>query len=99
MVVMRALIQFENRSAALEIVSCNKTGVFELCQHSIYGCQPNILARLYQLTVNILGSQMAFRTFLQQLEDFQPRTRSLQTCFFKIAAFQWVSSVSNLVSA
>ena len=56
--------------------------MLELRQHAIDGCEPNIFTCIYQLAINILGSQMAFGTFLQKLEYFQSRTRGLQAGFF-----------------
>ena len=64
-IMMPALVQFENRPAALEIVPGNKAGMFELRQDPIYRCEPNVFTGLYQLAINIFGGQMAFRTFFQ----------------------------------
>ena len=56
MVVMPALIQFENRPTTLEIVPRNEARMLELPQHSIYGCEANFFTRIYQLAIDIFGS-------------------------------------------
>ena len=52
-VVMFALVHFENRMAAFEVVPLNEPGCLELGQHPIYRGQTDILPRGEQLLVNI----------------------------------------------
>src|SRR5581483_3617698 len=92
MIVMRALIELEDGHAVLEVVPGDEARSFELCQHAIHRRQPDVLVRVEQVAVDVLGGKVTRRTALEDLENFQPRQRYLQAGFAEVLAFHWCSS-------
>jgi hypothetical protein len=59
MIVMPALIQFEHRLIAFEVMPDQQAGLFKLGQHAVYGRQTDILAAVKQYAVNIFRGKMS----------------------------------------
>jgi hypothetical protein len=72
-VVVLAIIEFEDRVPALEIVACDQARRLELREHAIDRRKPDFLTRVQQILVDILGTQMTIRGALEDLKDLQSR--------------------------
>jgi len=59
MVVMTALVEFEHRHAALEVVARHETGRLELSQHAVHGGEADIFVGYQELLVDVLGAHVA----------------------------------------
>jgi hypothetical protein len=77
-VMVLAIIHFEYRMPAFEIVPGHEARSFELRQYAIHRRQTDILARVEQLPVDVLCTQVARFAFFQYLQDLQPRQRDLE---------------------
>jgi len=77
-VVVLALVQLENRRAALEVVAGHETSRLELREHAIDRGQADVLVRLDQPTIDVLGAHVPGRITGQDLEDLQARHRDLE---------------------
>lgn len=86
MVVMGAVIEFEYRAAALEVVPLHQTGGLELGQDPVDRRQPDIFTRIQQRLVDAFGSQVELMFLLQDLEDLDPWQRDLESGFPEIVA-------------
>jgi hypothetical protein len=64
--------------AAFEIVPRYESGRFELRQYPINGREPDFFTGVEQIPVNILGTQMALRGTLEDLENFETGQRDFQ---------------------
>ena len=53
-------------------MSNQQTGLFELCEDSIYGGQPDFHAVVEQEFVDIFRRQMTFVAVFEQVENFEP---------------------------
>ena len=78
MVVMPALIEFEHRMAAFEMMAPDQAGGFELSQHPVHGRQADLFARLLQCPKNLLGGQVHAILLLQHVENLHARQRDFQ---------------------
>jgi len=87
MVVMTAVIQFEHRAAALEIVPLHETGGFELGEDAVDGGQTDVLSRLEESPVDLLGRHVELLVALQDTEDLDPRQGDLEAGFPEIRVF------------
>jgi hypothetical protein len=81
--MMVALIEFENRLVAFEVVSHQQSGLLELRQHAVDGSQPNVFSAGKQYAVNVFSGKMALLAALEQRQDFKPRQSSLETNVFE----------------
>ena len=75
MIMMPTVIQLKNSPTTLEIMSVYQARVGELGQNAVDGCQTYHFARLVELKINIVGTQMVLWTFLQHLQYFEPWPR------------------------
>jgi hypothetical protein len=88
MVVMRALIKFENRHAIFEMMARNQPRSLELRENAIDGREANVLVGLDQSLVNAFGGHVAGGTALENFEDLESRTRYLEARLAQVFAFQ-----------
>src|SRR5262245_5543384 len=88
MVVMRPLVELENRHAVFEMVAGHEPGRLELREHPVNGGETDVLVGLDQALVDALGGHMPGRTSLEDLEDLESRPRDLQSRLAQILAFQ-----------
>ena len=78
MVVVLALVEFEQRPARLEIAPFQDARLFKLREHPVDGGQSNILLQLEQLAKHILGAHVPMPPVLKDLENLQPGGGGLQ---------------------
>ena len=78
MVVVLALVQFEDRLAALEVAARQQSRLLELQQHAIDRGQADVGVFGEQQLVHTLGSHVAQRRTLKDLEDLQPWAGGLE---------------------
>ena len=77
MIMVRALIQLEDRLTALEMVALDQAGGFKLGQDAVDGSQANLFTGAQQGFIDILGSQVRILILLQNIENFQAWQRYL----------------------
>ena len=87
MVVVRALVQLEDRGAALEVMALDELGRLELREHPVDRRKPDVLALLDQSAVNILRRQVASVGTRQDLEDLYARQRDREPGFAQVPGF------------
>lgn len=92
MVVMTAVIEFEYGAATLKIVPLHQTGGLELGENPVNGSQADVLARVQQRPVDLLGGHVEFRITLQDAENFYPRQGDFQSSFPEIPIFHFYAS-------
>ena len=78
---MPAIGQLEDGMTTIEVVPNYRAGRLELGQHTIDSRQTDILARLHQRLVDVLGAHVSTVGRIQHLQDLDPRQRYLETCF------------------
>ena len=69
MVVVRALVQFEDRLARFEMVAHQQPRLLELRQHAVDRGEPDVETFGQQLPVDVLGGQVADLGRLEQIDD------------------------------
>src|SRR5579863_7437001 len=69
MIVMGTLVELEHRHPILEVVAGHEARGLELREHPVNGGKPDVLVRLEQRAVDVLGRQMPRRAALEDLED------------------------------
>ena len=72
-IMMFALVDFEYRVPTLEVMAHHQPGIFKLCENAVYRREPDILAGIQQLLVDILGAQVARFDILENFENSKPR--------------------------
>jgi len=72
MIVMLALVQFEDRLARFEMVADEEPGLLELRQHAIDGREPDVETFGQELPIDVFGGQMADLGRLEQIDDLDP---------------------------
>ena len=55
MIVMRALVELEDRHAVLEVMAGDQAGGLELREHAVDGGEPDVLVGLEQGAIDVLG--------------------------------------------
>ncbi len=85
MVVVRALVQFKNGLAGLEMIPVQQAGLLELRQDAIYRGQADIHVFKQQDSVDIFGAQVAHAAVLENIENFQSWQGRLEAAGFKVA--------------
>jgi hypothetical protein len=89
MIVVLALVDLEYGVTALEVMAIDQACSLELCQDPVYGSQRNILARILQRLVEVLGAHMVPVIALQQFKYFQTRQGYFESCpaqlFFQVS--------------
>lgn len=82
MVVVGALVEFEDRLARLKMVALQQARLFELGQHPVDRGQPDVEAVSQQMAIHIFGRDMARGTLILQLvkqvENLQPWVGGLE---------------------
>lgn len=73
-IVVLTIVQFVNGPTTFEIVPGHEARMLELGQHPIHGRKTNLFPRVIQFPVDILGAEVMLGAFLEQPEDFQPRS-------------------------
>src|SRR5262249_46072822 len=86
-VMVRALVELEDRHAILEMMARDQAGSLELSEHAVDGREPDVLVRLEQRPIDVLRRQMTRRAALEDFEDLQPRQCDFQTRFAQVLAF------------
>src|ERR1700691_1307999 len=85
---MGALVELETRHPALEMMTRDESCCLELRQDAVNGSEPDVLVRIEEGPVDVLGRKMTCGgAALENLENFQPRQRHLQAGFTKVLAF------------
>src|SRR5689334_15382632 len=88
MVMVRTLVEFENRHAIFEMMPRHQASGLELREDSIDGGETNVFIGLDQPLVDALGRHVASRAALEDLEDLQPWPRHLEASLAQVFAFQ-----------
>src|SRR6266702_808976 len=83
-IMMAALVQLEDRLAGLEMVALENSRVLELGENPVHGGQADIQSLVHQYAVDVLRREMAHLALLEQLQDAQSRTGSLQADGFQV---------------
>lgn len=97
-VMLVTTIEFKHRVAAIEIVARDQACRLELRQHPVDRRQPDILARLDEVLVDIFRTEVTLLVAFQHLQDFHPRHSDLEPClaqFLVLAAH--VSAPSSVI--
>jgi len=89
---MFTIVDFENGVTAVEVVTGNQTGGFELSQDPVDRSQRNFFARIKQHLINVFRLQMTIRGTFQQLQNFHTRQRYLQSRVFYVGCFHLIYS-------
>jgi len=79
MVVMRPLVELENRHPVLEMATTDQACGLKLRQHAIDGRQPDVLMRIEEPAVYFLGREVLRAGTFEDFDDFQPWQRDLQS--------------------
>lgn len=85
-IVMLFASELVNGVSVIEVVALNDTGLGELGEHPIHGCQPNGLFRVQEVLVDILGRQMVRIRLLKHFQHFEARQSDFQSGAFEIVA-------------
>ena len=54
-IVVRGVIELEDRHAILEVMARNEPGRLKLREHAVNGCEPDILVTIEERPVNVFG--------------------------------------------
>ncbi len=73
MIVMRSLIQLENRMPTLEMMARDQPRPFELGQYAIHRGQTHVLPGIEQGFIHILRAEMPAVARLEDMQYAQPR--------------------------
>lgn len=84
MVVMRSLVELEDRLAGLEMIAVQYSGLLELRQHTVHGRQTDIHIFGQQDFIYVFRAQVAYRAILKNFEDLESRQRRFQAAGFQI---------------
>jgi hypothetical protein len=84
-VVVRALVEFENRLAGLEVAPLENARLLELCQDTIDRSQAYILMFSQQLAIDVFRAHVALTTALEYFQNLQTRERGLQSRAFQVS--------------
>jgi len=71
-IVMRAMIELENRDAAFEMMSGYEAGGLELSQHAVNGREADVLVCDKKLFIDILRTHVVGRALRKNIEDLEP---------------------------
>ena len=82
MVVMRALVEFEDRLAGLKVMTLQQTRLLELGQYPVDRCQPDIEPIGNQVAIDVFGGDVPWRSvvlqLVEQVEDLQARVSGFE---------------------
>jgi len=82
-IVVLVLGHLEHRVSAIEVVPLHEAGRLELRQYTVDRREPDILTRLDQRLVHVLGAEVPIARLVENLEDAQPRQGRLQSRFLE----------------
>jgi hypothetical protein len=85
-IVVRAVIEFEHRHAALKMMAGDETGGLELSEHAINSGKPNVLVGDDELFVNVLSTHVACRAIRKDFQNFEARQRYFQARVAQVIA-------------
>jgi hypothetical protein len=94
-IVVGAMVELEHRHSVFEVVPRDQTRSFELRQHPVDRCQPNIFVGTEQIAVDVFCGQMTRRAAGQYLEDFQAWKGDLEAGLAKVVALHRVHSATS----
>ena len=86
-IVMRPRIEFEDRHPVSKVMTRDETRGLELRQHPVDRRKTDVLARLGEPAVDVLGGQVPLAAALEDVEDLHARQRDLESGFSKVVAF------------
>lgn len=78
-VVVRALVEFKNRLAVVEMIARQQARLLKLREHAVHRRQTDIDVFAQELPIDVLGTHVALIAALKNLEDFQAWQSRLQT--------------------
>jgi outer membrane protein assembly factor BamE len=87
MIVVFAILEFEDRLAGFEMVALQQSRLLELGKHAIHRGEADIDVFGQQLTVDILGGEMTRRRLAEQVEDGHARHGCFETNILEFGAF------------
>ena len=77
-VVVLARVKLINRLSRLEVTAQQQTGLLELHEHAVDGCETDVGPFLEQNPVDIFRAQVALLSILEGLQYFQARPRGFE---------------------
>lgn len=83
MVMVLTFVEFVNRFAAFKMAASQNVSLLKLSQHAVHRGQTHIGAFLQQHSEHVLGGHVPLVTFLEDLQDFQPRQGCLEAGTFE----------------
>ena len=86
-VVMLAFVKLEYRGSALEVMASDEARPLELGQDAVDRCEPDVLVRLDEATVDVLGAHVARLTAGQYVQDLQAGRRDLEAGAAQLRGF------------
>ena len=95
-IVVIALIKFEHRLVAVEVMADQQACLFKLGQHAVNRGQTDIQVFFGQHPVDFFGRHVALVALLEQVENFQSGQGGLETNVFEIGRIaQWGLQIEN----
>lgn len=98
-VVMFTLVEFEYRVPTLKVMAHNQPGIFKLCEDAVYRREPDILAGIQQLPVDIFGAQVARFDILKNLENSKARQGYFEPSVAKLLSLLHESILIGMMRA
>ena len=77
-VVVLTRVKLINRLSRLEVTAQQQTGLLELHEHAVDGCETDVGPFLEQNPVDIFRAQVALLSILEGLQYFQARPRGFE---------------------
>src|SRR5690606_17047211 len=93
-VVVVALVEFEDRLAGFEVAALEQAGLLELGQHTVDGRQADLVVLREEFLEDILGAHVALAAGVEDVEGLQARQRVLESCALEFGGFGHVSGRS-----
>ncbi len=97
MIMMRTMIELENRDAALEMMASHESGGLELGQHAVNGREADVLVRDQQLFIDILSTHVVGGDLRKNIEDLEPWQGDLESGIAQVGAFsrRWFEALRH----
>src|SRR5690606_8466097 len=86
-VVVVALVEFEDGLAGFEVAALEQAGLLELGQHTVDGGQADLVVLREEFLEDILGAHVALAAGVEDFEDFQAGQRRLESCALEFGGF------------
>lgn len=87
MIVVLAAVKLKDRLRALEVMSGDETGRFELGEHPVHRGEADFFTGVQQRPIDVFGAQMARRIRCEDLENLHSRQGDLQACLLEVLSF------------